>query len=82
MVFEVKSLKTYNMDHDCIQILQHKPNKSQYVCRSIRRMQKLEEELDLDLVDTRYLLINLKHRDISNALRILINHELNPTSDE
>ena len=78
----MKSLKTYNMDQDCIQILQHKPNKSQYVCRSIRRMQKLEEELDLDLVDTRYLLINLKHRDISNALRILINHELNPTSDE
>ena len=78
----MKSLKTYNMDQDCIQILQHKPNKSQYVCRSIRRMQKLEEELDLDLVDTRYLLINLKHREISNALRILINHELNPTSDE
>jgi len=72
----VKSLKTYNMDHDCIQILQHKPNKSQYVCRSIRRMQKLEEELDLNLIGTRYLLINLKHRDISEALKTLIDLEL------
>ena len=64
------------MDHDCIQILQHKPNKSQYVCRSIRRMQKLEEELDLNLIGTRYLLINLKHRDISEALKTLIDLEL------
>lgn len=72
----MKSLKTYNMDHDCIQILQHKPNKSQYVCRSIRRMQKLEEELDLNLIGTRYLLINLKHRDISEALKTLIDLEL------
>jgi hypothetical protein len=72
----MKSLKTYNMDQDCIQILQHKPNKSQYVCRSIRRMQKLEEELDLNLIGTRYLLINLKHRDISEALKTLIELEL------
>ena len=72
----MKSLKTYNMDQDCIQILQHKPNKSQFVCRSIRRMQKLEEELDLNLVGTRYLLINLKHRDISDQLKALIEIEL------
>lgn len=72
----MKSLKTYNMDYDCIQILQHKPNKSQYVCRSIRRMQKLEEELDLNLIGIRYLLINLKHRDISEALKTLIELEL------
>ena len=78
----MKSLKTYNMDQDCIQILQHKPNKSQYVCRSIRRMQKLEEELDLNLIGTRYLLINLKHRsEISPALRALIDVELS-TSNE
>lgn len=76
----MKSLKTYNMDHDCIQILAHKPNKSQYVCRSIRRMQKLEEELDLDLVSTRILLINLKHRKISNALKLLIKHELSTSN--
>jgi hypothetical protein len=65
------------MDQDCIQILSHKPNKSQYVCRSIRRMQKLEEDFDLDLIDTRYLLINLKHRDnIPHWLREIISNHL------
>ena len=39
-------------------------------------MQKLEEELDLNLIGTRYLLINLKHRDISEALKTLIDLEL------
>lgn len=75
----MKSLKTYNMDHDCVRILSTKPNKSQYVCRAVRRLEKNIEHLDVALIDTRILLINLKHRNISNALRILIDHELNPT---
>jgi len=77
----MKSLKTYNMDQDCIAILARERNKSQYICRAVRQMQILEDELDLDLVDTRILLINLKHRKISNALKLLIKHELS-TSDE
>ena len=75
----MKSLKTYNMDHDCVRILSTKPNKSQYVCRAVRLLEKNIEHLDVALIDTRILLINLKHRNISNALRILIDHELNPT---
>jgi hypothetical protein len=34
------------------------------------------DDFDVDLVGTRYLLINLKHRDISDALRELIKLEL------
>jgi len=35
------------------------------------------DDFDVDLVGTRYLLINLKHRDdISDALKALIQHEL------
>jgi hypothetical protein len=72
----MKSLKTYNMDHDCVRILSTKPNKSQYVCRAVRRLEKNIENQDVDLIDTRILLINLKHRDISEALKTLIDLEL------
>jgi hypothetical protein len=34
----MKSLKTYNLDHDVIQILQRQPNKSQFVCRAVRKL--------------------------------------------
>ena len=36
----MKSLKTYNLDHDVIQILQRQPNKSQFVCRAVRKLNK------------------------------------------
>jgi hypothetical protein len=64
------------MDHDCVRILSTKPNKSQYVCRAVRRLEKNIENQDVDLIDTRILLINLKHRDISEALKTLIDLEL------
>jgi len=65
------------MDHDCINILSRERNKSQFVCRAVRRMSHAVDDFDVDLVGTRYLLINLKHRDdISDALKALIQHEL------
>jgi hypothetical protein len=72
----MKSLKTYNMDQDCVRILSTKPNKSQYVCRAVRRLEKNIEHLDADLIDTRILLINLKHREVSEALKTLLELEL------
>jgi len=73
----MKVSRLYTMDQDCIAILARQRNKSQYVCRAVRQMQILEDELNLDLVNTRYLLINLKHRDdISDSLKALIQHEL------
>jgi hypothetical protein len=76
----MKSLKTYNMDHDCIKILNRESNKSQFVCRAVRRMSRAIDDFDVGLVGTRYLLINLKHRDISDALRSLIELELSTSA--
>ena len=65
------------MDYDVIQILARQPNKSQFVCRAIRKMDKALDEMDLDIVDTRYLLINLRHReDIPHWLREIITNHL------
>ena len=72
----MKSLKTYNMDQDCIRILANSPNKSQFVCRAVRRFHQNSESLDLDVINTRILLINLKHREVSEALKTLIDLEL------
>ena len=73
----MKSLKTYNMDHDCIRILKNQPNKSKYVCESIRLRDKSETEFDLLLVDTRLLMIHLKSRAVvSPQLKALLQHEL------
>jgi hypothetical protein len=72
----MKSLKTYNMDQDCIQILAKQQNKSQFVCQAVRHLSNKSESLDLDVIDTRYLLINLRHREISEALKTLILLEL------
>lgn len=74
----MKSLKTYNMDHDVIKILARQRNKSQYVCQSVRLMSNSEYQYELELVNTRLVLINLKHRDdVSDALKALIELELN-----
>lgn len=64
------------MDRDCIRILSTKQNKSQYVCRAVRVLENKTSDLDVGLIDTRILLINLKHRDISEALKTLIDVEL------
>ena len=36
----MKSLKTYNIDIDVVRILSKKPNKSQFVCRAVRKLDK------------------------------------------
>jgi hypothetical protein len=80
LVFKVKSLKTYNLDQDVIIILSRKRNKSAFVAKAIRRMQHEIDYADTDLIHTRQLLIKLKHRDISEALKALIQIELESTS--
>ncbi len=73
----MKSLKTYNLDQDVINILSRERNKSQFVCRAVRRLSHAVDDFDMNLVGTRYILINLKHRDdISDALKALIQLEL------
>jgi len=73
----MKSLKTYNMDYDVIQILRSKVNKSKYVCESVRLRNIEEEEFNVHDVSTRKLVIALKHKDdISPQLVALLELEL------
>ena len=66
-MFTVKSLKTYNMDYDVIQMLRSKANKSQYVCRSVRAYTIAEEMFELADVSTRKLLAALHARSEISA---------------
>ena len=71
----MKSLKTYNMDQDCIRILKNQPNKSQYVCDAIRQKYNKMKEAYASDFDTRTLMIALKDRDIPEHIkRELINY--------
>lgn len=73
----MKSLKTYNLDHDVITILQPIKNKSRFVCRAVRRMKNGSDEFDIDEVSSRQLIIYLKNRsDISPQLAALLELEL------
>ena len=73
----MKSLKTYNMDHDCIAILARQPNKSQYVCRAVRRLSHLIDEVSPADFPTRQLLAALHARnDISGQMKAVILAEL------
>ena len=73
----MKSLKTYNMDYDVIQILRSKPNKSKFVCESVRLRAIGEEQFDVHDVSTRQLIIALKDKDdISAQLVALLELEL------
>lgn len=58
----MKSLKTYNMDHDCIAILKRESNKSQYVCRAIRRLSHVTREFDIGEVSLGDLMSELMDR--------------------
>lgn len=78
----MKSLKTYNMDHDCIKILAREQNKSQFVCRAIRRLSHNIDEISPADFPTRQLLAALHARkDISAHLAGCILVELT-TSNE
>lgn len=63
----MKSLKTYNMDYDVIQMLRSKSNKSQYVCRAVRAYIIDEEKFDVADVPTRQLLAVLHSRSEISA---------------
>jgi len=50
----MKSLKTFNLDHDVIDLLRRAPNKSQTVCRAVRRFYSKQESftgLECDTID-------------------------------
>lgn len=63
----MKSLKTYNLDQDVIRILQTKANKSQFVCRAIRRLDHNISEISPADFSTRQLLAALHSRSEISA---------------
>lgn len=71
----MKSLKTYNMDHDVINILKRQPNKSEYVNKAVRQKSHRIQEVYAADFDTRSLCIALKEKkDIPEHIkRELIN---------
>ena len=73
----MKSLKTYNMDHDVIKILSRQTNKSQYVCRAVRRLSHNIDEVSPADFPTRQLLAALSSRnDVSPQMKAIIIAEL------
>lgn len=73
----MKSLKTFNIDQDTITILNRKRNKSQFVCRAVKALQKQQQAFPLADVGTKIMLNTLVTRDdISPALQKLIELEL------
>ena len=72
----MKSLKTYNMDQDVIAILKRQPNKSQFVCRAVRRYQRIADEFrGVDCETTDLIRWLVQKEDISSQLSALLKHE-------
>ena len=73
----MKSLKTFNLDQDVIEIVKKKHNQSQFVCKAIRKLDKGDTEFDLSDVSTRRMLVVLGLRkDVEPSIRALINLQL------
>ena len=47
----MKSLKTYNLPQDVIEILKRQPNKSYYVANAVRAAHKGADNIELDITD-------------------------------
>lgn len=47
----MKSLKTFNLEQDVINILKLKENKSQFVCRAVRKLHKKDMDEDKPLME-------------------------------
>ena len=73
----MKSLKTYNMDRESIEILNRKRNKSQFVNRAVKRLQAQQRSFSLSDVSTKMMLNSLLTReDLSKQLKKMIELEL------
>lgn len=73
----MKSLKTYNMDRESIEILNRKRNKSQFVNRAVKRLQAQQRTFSLSDVSTKMMLNSLLTReDMSKQLKKMIELEL------
>ena len=54
--------RAYTITPEVKRILDTKPNKSEYICRAVRKLHTQDEEVFAGDFDTRALIIALKHR--------------------
>ena len=55
--------RAYTITPEVKRILDTKPNKSEYICRAVRKLHTQDEEVYARDFDTRALIIALKHRE-------------------
>ena len=72
----MKTTRAYTIDQETLAILKKKENKSQYVCQSVKALHKKDVVFNLGDVQTKRILNSLLSRDISPALKALIELEL------
>ena len=74
----MKSVRTFNLDQDVINILANKPNKSQFVARAVRRLHKGQIEFDQTEIPLKTLLVFVSQRlDYDDPIRPLIIDRIN-----
>lgn len=61
--------RAYTITPEVKRILDTKPNKSEYICRAVRKMHLQQEEMDLTDIPTRQLIAACVNRDIPSILK-------------
>lgn len=59
----MKITRAYTLSLDVVKILNHKPNKTEFVERAVRKLHKQEDEFDLRDIPTKSLMWALSRRD-------------------
>lgn len=73
----MKITRAYTIDRETMEILNRKRNKSQYVCRAVKKMHKGQRSFDLSDCSTKMLLNSLLTReDLSPHLKKIIEIDL------
>ena len=73
----MKITRAYTIDRETLEILQRKRNKSQYVCRAVKKMHNGQRSFELSDCSTKMILNSLLNReDISKQLKKMIEIEL------
>ncbi len=72
----MKTTRAYTIDQETLAILKKKANKSLYVCQSVKALHKKDVDFNIGNVQTKRLLNSLLTRELSPALKALIEIEL------
>lgn len=74
----MKSLKTYNMDKDVIDILSRQPNKSSHVNKCVRAYHKNKAKLEPSDLDLKELLVHVVNKmDYKDVIRPILVERIN-----